>query len=148
MGKHQSLILLMILCYASRACYPLRGSTHQLTQTDADTHSQIGMELGDSYGRIGRRVAGPKGDRNSTGRPTESTNLDPWGLSESEPPNKEHRLDLGLPAHMKQMCSLAFMWVLNNWSRGLSQKLLPVCGIYSIWAVLSSLSGRGSLTES
>jgi hypothetical protein len=30
-----------------------------------------------SYGRIGGRIAGLKGDRNSTGRPTESTNLDP-----------------------------------------------------------------------
>jgi hypothetical protein len=47
------------------------------------------MELGDSYGRIGKRIAGPKGDRNSTERPMESTNLDPWG-SESEPPIKEH----------------------------------------------------------
>ena len=28
---------------------------------------------------------GPEGDRNSTGRPTESTNL-----SETEPPTKEH----------------------------------------------------------
>jgi hypothetical protein len=34
------------------------------------------LELGDSYGRIGGRIASPKGDRNSTGRPTESTNLD------------------------------------------------------------------------
>jgi hypothetical protein len=36
------------------------------------------MELGDSYGRIGGKIAGSKGDRNSTRRPTESTNLDPW----------------------------------------------------------------------
>ena len=47
------------------------------------------MELGDSYGRIGRRTAGPEGDKNSTGKPTESTNLDP-GLSETEAPTKEH----------------------------------------------------------
>jgi len=33
------------------------------------------MELGDSYGRIGGRMAGPKGIRTS---PTESTN--PWGF--------------------------------------------------------------------
>jgi hypothetical protein len=33
------------------------------------------MELGDSYGRIGRRIAGLKGNRNSTGRPTESNNM-------------------------------------------------------------------------
>jgi hypothetical protein len=34
------------------------------------------MELGDFYGRI-ERIVGPEGDRNSTGRPTESPNLDP-----------------------------------------------------------------------
>jgi hypothetical protein len=37
------------------------------------------MELGDSYRRIGGRIAGPEGDKNVTGRPTESTNLDPSG---------------------------------------------------------------------
>jgi hypothetical protein len=35
------------------------------------------LELEDSYGRIEGRFAGPEGDRNATGRPTESTNLDP-----------------------------------------------------------------------
>ena len=29
-------------------------------------------------------------DRDSTRRPTESTNLDPWGLPETELPIKEH----------------------------------------------------------
>jgi hypothetical protein len=29
------------------------------------------MKLGDSYGRIGGRIAGTEGDRNSTGRPAE-----------------------------------------------------------------------------
>jgi hypothetical protein len=33
------------------------------------------MNLGDSYGRTGGRFADSKGDRNSTGRLTESTNL-------------------------------------------------------------------------
>jgi hypothetical protein len=37
------------------------------------------MELGDYYGRIGGRIEGLETDSNSTGRPTESTNLDPWG---------------------------------------------------------------------
>jgi hypothetical protein len=31
------------------------------------------------------------GDRNSTGRATELTTLDPWGFSETEPPTKEHQ---------------------------------------------------------
>jgi len=59
------------------------------------------MELGNSYGRIGGRIVGPEGDRNSTGRPTETTNLDPWGsqILIHEPKNI-HRLDLGLPAHI------------------------------------------------
>jgi hypothetical protein len=46
-------------------------------------------ELGDSYGRIGGRIAGPEGD-NSIGRPTESANLDPSGLQRL-PSTKEHR---------------------------------------------------------
>jgi hypothetical protein len=36
------------------------------------------MELGDSSGRIGGRIAGPKEDRNPTGRTTDSTNIDTW----------------------------------------------------------------------
>jgi hypothetical protein len=39
--------------------------------------------------RVGGRIEGPKEDRDSTGRPTESTNLDPRGLLETEPPIKE-----------------------------------------------------------
>jgi hypothetical protein len=35
------------------------------------------MEQKESYGRVGRRTEGPKGNRNSTGRPKKSTNLDP-----------------------------------------------------------------------
>jgi hypothetical protein len=41
-----------------------------------------GRELGDPYGRIGRKIAGTEGDRNSTGRPTSSIILDPCRLSE------------------------------------------------------------------
>ena len=36
------------------------------------------------------RTKSPVGDRNSTGRPTESTNQEPWELSETEPPTKKH----------------------------------------------------------
>ena len=35
------------------------------------------MELGDSYERAGGKIEDPGGDRNSTGTPTELTNLDP-----------------------------------------------------------------------
>jgi hypothetical protein len=42
MGKHQSLTLLIIFCYAYRQEHncPLRDSTQQLTETVADTHNQ------------------------------------------------------------------------------------------------------------
>jgi hypothetical protein len=35
------------------------------------------MEIGDFYGRVWGRIEGPEGYWNATGRPTESTNLDP-----------------------------------------------------------------------
>jgi len=38
-----------------------------------------GVEVGDFYGIVGRRIAGPEGDKNATGRPTKSTSLYPWG---------------------------------------------------------------------
>ena len=71
------------------------------------------MELGDSY--IGIWIIGPGGDRNSTGERTESTNLDPWGSQGwNHQPKNIHWLDLDLSTHMKQICSLVFMWVPNN----------------------------------
>jgi hypothetical protein len=34
------------------------------------------MELGDTYGSIGERITSTEGDRNYTGIPTETTNID------------------------------------------------------------------------
>ena len=48
------------------------------------------MQVRDTYGRVEGKIKGPEVDGNPTERPTESTNLDPWELSESEPPTKEH----------------------------------------------------------
>jgi hypothetical protein len=59
------------------------------------------MELGDSYGRVGERFGGPERDRNSTGRPTESTNLDLWGSqSLSHQPKNIDWLEVGLFSYM------------------------------------------------
>jgi hypothetical protein len=38
------------------------------------------MEFGDSYGRIRGKIVNSEEDRNSTGRPTESINMNPWGF--------------------------------------------------------------------
>jgi hypothetical protein len=51
------------------------------------------MELGDSYGRTGGRIASPKGDRNSTGRPRAAIT---WTLGTLSL-NHNQRLGLGLP---------------------------------------------------
>ena len=59
------------------------------------------MEVGDSYGRAGGKIAGHKVDSNLTGRPTKSGNLDSWELSEAEPPIKEPtQAGPSYPAHM------------------------------------------------
>ena len=48
------------------------------------------MEVGDIYERVGVRTEGSEVDENPIRRPTESINLVPWELSESEPPTKVH----------------------------------------------------------
>jgi hypothetical protein len=52
---------------------------------------------------VGGRIEGPEEDRGlhrSRYQLTESTNLDPQGLPETEPPTKEiHGLDLAPPPH-------------------------------------------------
>jgi hypothetical protein len=48
------------------------------------------MEAGDTYGSFRGRIESPEVDGYPARRPAESTNLDTWDLSESEPPIKEH----------------------------------------------------------
>jgi hypothetical protein len=88
------LLLNLVFC-------PLRGSTQQLTQIDTDTHSQ---SLDGAWGLLRKnrkKDCRPKRYRNTTGRPTESTNLDPSGSQSLNHKLKNiHGLDLGLPAYM------------------------------------------------
>jgi hypothetical protein len=52
-------------------------------------------------------------------RLTESTNLDPWGLSEVEPPTKEHTRAGSRPLHIYSRCATQSpCGSPNNWSRG------------------------------
>jgi hypothetical protein len=50
---------------------------------------RMDLKIEESYERVRRRIEGPEEDRDSTRRPTEPTNLDPWGLPDTEPPTKE-----------------------------------------------------------
>jgi hypothetical protein len=45
---------------------------------------------GDSYGKVSGRIEGTEGDGDPIGRPTVSTNLDPWEAPETELPTKEY----------------------------------------------------------
>ena len=84
----------MILCYACRQEHgitvlreaPLSNLLKQMQILTA----KHWMEVRDSYGRFVGRTEGPEGDRNSIGRSTESTNLDPSEYSETESQTKEH----------------------------------------------------------
>ena len=63
--------------------------------------AKLWVEVGESYGRGRRGIEGTEGDGNPIGRPTVSTNLDPWELPETEPPTKEHtQAGLRSLAHM------------------------------------------------
>jgi hypothetical protein len=63
------------------------------------------MELGDSYGRIWRRMTDPEVDWNSTGRPKESTNLSPWGSQRlNHWPKNIPELDLPPPILHTNIC--------------------------------------------
>lgn len=76
----------------------------------------------------------------------ESTNLDTWGLSETEPLTKEYtRVGLRPTAHVQQMCRLVFMWVPQQVEHRLSLTVLPPYRSCSPpnWAALSDLSGKG-----
>ena len=70
------------------------------------------MELWESYGRVGRRIEGPKEDR--TSQEDQLSQLT-WTLGSSQrlihQPKSMHRLDVALLSIMEQMCSLVFMQI-------------------------------------
>jgi hypothetical protein len=120
-SMYQSLTLLMILCYACRQepsmavfwkappCTWLRWM-----QRPRAKHQ---VKLGDLYGRVGRKIEVPKGDRLSTGRPTESTG--PLGASQrlNHQPQRIHALDLA-PPHTCSRCAAWSPWRSPNNGNG------------------------------
>jgi hypothetical protein len=109
-----------------------------------DSHSPTMVELGNPR-KNRRKDCSPEWGRNSTGRPIESTNMDSWGISETELPTKKHTGAESRPPHSYVLGLLVGPEQLEQrLSQRLSQKLMPVYGICSSsWAVLSGLSGRG-----
>ena len=108
------------------------------------------MKLGNSYRRDGVRIEGTEGDRSSTGRLAVSE-PGPLRFSESETRDSERSLK---ERHIQAECRLLHTCVADinlglhvdpeKLEQGLSQKLLPVCGICSSsWVALSGFNGRG-----
>ena len=70
-------------------------------ERDTQTHTQTLDGALESNRRVGRMIEGLEEDRDSTGRPTQSTNLNPWGLPETGSPTKEQaQAEPRPPAHM------------------------------------------------
>ena len=79
-------------------------------ETDAEPHSQT---IGEAQGVLWKRRRSIEGAReviDTIRRPPGTSNLGPWGLTETKLPIKEHAgLDLGPCMYMKQMSSMVFM---------------------------------------
>jgi hypothetical protein len=94
--------------------YLLRGPTKQLTEKIwRDSPPNFGQDLG-ILRKSCSRIEAPKEDRNSTGRLKESSKLDHWELSDSEPTK-----DLGPHMYIRDGNSV-FMWVSKQLESGLS----------------------------
>jgi hypothetical protein len=76
-------------------------------------------------------ITGLRGIRNSIRRPTTSTNLDSWGISESEPPTKDYT-QAGPSPLGTYIADVKFALPMDPklLEQGLSQKLIFVSGIY------------------
>lgn len=53
------------------------------------------MELRKCCGRVAGKIEGPEENKDSMGRPMESTNLAPWEFSETEPGTKSPKVWAG-----------------------------------------------------
>ena len=82
--------------------------------SDAETHSHA---LHRAYGFLWKswgKNGGPQEEGNSTKRPTELTNLNPWGSqSQNHKPKSVHGLDLGPDTYVADV-QFGFHGVLNN----------------------------------
>ena len=104
-----------LLCLQLRACCSLRGSTQQLTKTDANTHQPTsGWSLGTLMEVQEEGLWALKGI--GTLQDGQQSQLINQRLTHQL--QNVHKLDLGLPTHMWQMWNLIFMPILNNWNEG------------------------------
>jgi len=117
-------------------------------EKDAETHSQILGGAKGEFCKSWRRgsIEGVGGVKDTTRRRlTESSNLGPCGLTETEPLAKKNPWAGHRPSvHLEHVCNLITICVTKNWRGGLSLILLPAIGSPSpSLAALPGLSGIG-----
>lgn len=88
-------------------------STVQLGETGTKNHSEMSDIAQDLCGRVGGVFEVAKEDRNSPGRPTESTHLN---LSETETPTKEHTRLAPRSLDTRSRCAALLHMSSSNWS--------------------------------
>ena len=70
-------------------------------EKDAKTHNKTSVIPQGLLWKSGERIEQAREVKETTGRPLKSTNLGPWGLTETESPTKEHaRPGPWLPIHL------------------------------------------------
>lgn len=110
-----------------------RGFILQWIKTNAETNSQnIRQSLGSPVEewRVGLSEVGG-GKSEAPHENLQSTNMGPWGLTETESPKSVPRLDLA-PLHIYSRCAA--------WS---SCRTVAVGSCFTTWAAWLSFSGRG-----
>jgi hypothetical protein len=113
----------MIYCYTCRREYVVLWWLYPAADSDTYRYPQSVNRAWGLLWKSARRVAGLKGME----IPQENQQsqliwtfgvLRVWNTNHHQPRScilLGSRLDLGLPTHVCQMCSLAFVWVPNNW---------------------------------
>jgi hypothetical protein len=89
-------------------------SSRRLHFAAVEMHSQILGRAQCLEEEFRGRIEDPEGDRNYTGRPMPSTNLDPWRLSETESAIKEHAMTIYRPPHILNRCKDRSSYVSPN----------------------------------
>jgi hypothetical protein len=127
MGRNQSLTLLIILCYVCRQNpgIAILWELHPAVNRNRCSHKLDGAQgiLWNSW----ERIEGPKENRDSTRKPTDSTNLDYWEFQRlNHQPKSKHGLYLPPPCPL-HICSRYTAWSSceSPKSRALSLNLLP-----------------------
>jgi len=127
---------------AQHKCH-LKGFIQQQMEKGAETHSQTsGRAWRVLWKSWGIELCQPEGSR----RLTESTNLGPRELTDTEPPIKEHAgADTSHDPHLQQIdVQLGLHLGPLTIGESLSLTLLPTIGsLFSIWITWLSLSERG-----